>query len=133
MRLSPIVSAPLAVLVVIGWFLWPFPAAMNDPVGSAMAAVRAVALWVVVFGATNSAASYLRAARSLLARCAVGFAIAFLIVGGISLGLALSVTPGESHFALRALVIGSAVDAFWCTLALALYFLLTVQSSWKRE
>jgi hypothetical protein len=131
MRLSPIASAPLSALIVIGWFLWPFTAVMNDPVGGAMAAVRAVALWVVVFGATNSAASYLSGARSLFVRCAIGFAIAFLIVGGISLGLGLSATPGESHVDLRSLAFATSVDAFWCAVALALYYLLTVPSSSK--
>jgi hypothetical protein len=59
MRLSPFFAATVAALVVITWFLWPFAAVPKDPVGSALAAVRALIFFLVTLGATNVVAGHL--------------------------------------------------------------------------
>jgi hypothetical protein len=49
MRLSTLLAATLSAMVVVAWFLWPCAEVPKDPVGSALAALRAVTL-----GATPS-------------------------------------------------------------------------------
>jgi hypothetical protein len=131
MRFSSIAAASLASLVVVGWFLWPFPFAVDHPVRSAFAAIRAVALMLVVLGATNAAACYIPAARLLFVRCLLGFVIAFSIVVGISLALLLTSAPDDSRVDLRSLIVPSTADAFWCALALGVYYCLRVPSAAK--
>jgi len=39
--------------VAVAWFLWPYAEVPKDPVGSALAALRAVALFAVTLGVTH--------------------------------------------------------------------------------
>ena len=125
MRVSPVVSASLAAVVVIVWFLWPVEAALKDPVASAFAAGRAIALFAVTLGATNAVAAYLPSPQSLIGRSGIGFGIALTIVLGVSFGLTLTPMPQEAPMAWRPLMVSAATDALSCALALALYYALT--------
>ncbi len=129
MRVNGLAAAALAVLVVIGWFLWPFPGAIKDPGGSAMAALRAVALFVFVLGAANAAADFLPNTHVLAARCVIAFGVSTAIGVSVALGLELLQTADETSFDLKSVAISSATDAFWCTVAVALYSWLTLSPS----
>jgi|HubBroStandDraft_6_1064221.scaffolds.fasta_scaffold278581_2 hypothetical protein len=128
MRLSPFFAATVAALVVITWFLWPFAAVPKDPVGSALAAVRALIFFLVTLGATNVVAGHLPVPLRPVAPSGIAFGIAFAIGAGVSIGLNLFVAPRPS-FNWRSQIISVAIDAFWCSAATLVYYLLAAKPS----
>jgi hypothetical protein len=129
MRLKRVVSAVLATAIVVGWFLWPFSAAVVDPLGSALAAVRAAALLAVTVGVTNVVAACLPVARRVPVRLAIGFGIAFSVTVAVSLGLDVLALPAAPATDWRSLLSAALADASWCAVALAVYSVLAAPRS----
>jgi hypothetical protein len=119
----------LATAIVVGWFLWPFSTAVDDPLGSVLAAVRAVALLAVTAGVTNVVGAFLPAARRVAVRIAIGFGIAFSVTAAASLGLAVFVPPAAPVAGWRPLLLAALTDASWCAVALGVYGVLAAPRS----
>ena len=132
MRLNTFLAVTLSATVVVAWFLWPYTAVPRDPVASALAALRAVALFTVALGATNAIADRFPRMPPPVVRSAIGFGIAFSIGVGVSVGLHLIAGSQESSFSRWALLAAAAADAFWCAVAMRVYYLLTRQSFDRR-
>jgi hypothetical protein len=108
-----------------GNHLVPLP---KDPVGSALAAARAVMFFLLTLGATNVVADHLPVPLRPVARSGIAFGIAFAIGAGVSIGLNLFVAPRQS-FNWWSQSISVAIDAFWCSAATLVYYLLAAKPS----
>lgn len=125
MRFRPVLAVSLSAMVVVAWFLWPYAAVPRDPAGSALAALRAVALFAVTLGATSMIGDNFSRAPSPAVRSAIGFGIAFSIGVGVSIGLHLIAPLGEPSSIGWPLVAAAGSDAFWCAIAVLVYYFLT--------
>jgi hypothetical protein len=128
MRLNTYLAVTLSAIVVVAWFLWPYAAVPRDPAGSALAALRAVTLFAVTLGATNVIADGFPRMPPPVVRSAIGLGIAFSIGVGVSIGLRLFAGSRESSLSWWALLVAAAADAFWCAVAMRVYYLLTRNS-----
>jgi len=130
MRLSPLLAAACAALVVVAWFLWPFASLTTDPFGSLFSVFRAVVLFGVTLGATNVIAGVLPRAPPAILRSAIGFVIAFAVCVGVSLGLGLVFSPMSPE--PRPLFAAEAADAFSVALAIGVYDVLAIGTRQRR-
>ena len=113
-----------AAAVLVGWFLWPFSSIAADPVGSVAAVLRAVALFIVVLFMTNIVASRLRWGNRLIVRCAIGFLFCLILGIAISIGMQFGFEAVTGEASEHNYLAPSVADAFWCGVALAIYYFL---------
>lgn len=130
MRLSPLLAAACAALVVVAWFLWPFASFTTDPFGSLFSVFRAVVLFGVTLGATNVIAGVLPRKPPAILRSAIGFVIALAVGIGVSVALGLVFPPIPPD--TRPLFAAAAADAFWVAVSLATYYFLTERAALRR-
>jgi hypothetical protein len=65
-------------------------------------------------------------------RSAIGLGIAFSIGVGVSISLRLFAGSRESSLSWWALLVAAAADAFWCSVAMRVYYLFTRKSFERR-
>jgi len=118
------IAFPLAALVLVAWFLWPFESIAQDPQGAALAALRAIMLFAVTVGTTNVVADLSRDKHSPLLRVLLGFSLAWTIIATVSIALDL-IELSADPFLWRPLLLAATLDAAWCAAAIGIYNLLS--------
>ena len=120
-------AAVVAPLVIVAWFLWPLVPFDHSPGDIIRAVATAYALFFLSRGLAFLAYSGSRASVHL----AFVFIFAFVISLSVSAGLIVAgLAEGGSA------AVGTLQDAFWCTVAAALYMALgpsiTIEPSRKK-